>query len=206
MLTAQSGEGWQPYTDTGQRSNVASFNCKRKCAAILNLLRQNGGTNLPLSSVSFCVAQRDYKRQEQQQQQLVGLVEIACTRLDLKEEVGRAKGLQRLQGVQLDRDRESAYERGKEREHFVCVCETKSKAQEQFKCVTEKRQTKQRVEKDRESINAITERGEEGRERKRGETERVRSLTGISSSDMMTNRRRSLLRLFSNVNLLQNLT
>lgn len=44
------------------------------------------------------------------------------------------------------------------------MCETKSKAQEQFKCVTEKRQTKQRVEEDRESINAITERGEEERQ------------------------------------------
>lgn len=118
--------------------------------------------SLSLSSVSFCVAQRDYKRQEEQQQ-LVGLVEIACTRLDLKEEEGRAKGLQRLQGVQLDRDRESAYER--EREQFVCVCETKSKAQEQFKCVTEKRQTKQRVEEDKESINVITERGEEEKQR-----------------------------------------
>lgn len=93
------------------------------------------------------------------------MVEIACTRLDLKKEEGRAKGLQRLQGVQLDRDRESAYEG----ESNSCVCETKSKAQEQFKCVTEKRQTKQRVEEDRESINAITESGEEEKQRVREE-------------------------------------
>lgn len=52
----------------GGGAEVASFNCERKCAAILNLLRQNV---VQLSVCSQHISQRDYKRQQQ-----VGLVKL----------------------------------------------------------------------------------------------------------------------------------
>lgn len=59
----------QLYTQgSGVGAKVASFNCERKCAAILNLLRQNV---VQLSVCSQHISQRDYKRQQQ-----VGLVKL----------------------------------------------------------------------------------------------------------------------------------